>query len=94
MTLKPCSVVLDKLPPLPKTISISKLELNSSVNSLLADNPWDVPSVKSFLHYCCPECSCFKDASKEKFIHHAISTHPNVRIESIIPSNFKKKRLN
>ena len=79
MTLKPCSVVLDKLPPLPKTISISKLELNSSVNSLLADNPWNVPSVKSFLHYCCPECD-EKDSTVLGFIHHAFSQHSRVSI--------------
>ena len=39
-------------------------------------NPWIVSEVEHFLFFCCPECN-FKERSKENFIQHALSHHPN-----------------
>ena len=40
------------------------------------DNPWIVSEVEHFLFFCCPECD-FKERSRENFIQHALSHHPN-----------------
>ena len=39
------------------------------------DNPWCVPTLEEFLHFCCPECDV-KDKSKEAFLEHVSKKHP------------------
>ena len=43
------------------------------------ENPWS-QNLDQFLHYCCPECNDFKSKDKDIFIGHALTNHPEVRI--------------
>ena len=54
-------------------------------------NPWIVSEVEQFLFFCCPECDV-KDRSKESFIQHALSHHPNAKkglsIDNLVKEEF------
>ena len=41
-------------------------------------SPWIVKSIEEFLYYCCPECN-HQDQSKDNFINHVLSFHPNAK---------------
>ena len=41
-----------------------------------AISPWSVKCLEDFLYYCCPECD-IRDHSKDNFLQHAFSYHPD-----------------
>ena len=44
-------------------------------------NPWNVPNVKDFLFYCCPECD-IKVKYEQDFIKHALMLHEEAKDSS------------
>ena len=44
-------------------------------------NPWNVPNVKDFLFYCCPECDT-KVKYEQDFINHALMLHEEAKDSS------------
>ena len=42
-------------------------------------NPWAVPSLDEFLHYCCPECDV-KSKDYAQFYKHAVTNHPLAKL--------------
>ena len=44
-------------------------------------NPWNVPNVKDFLFYCCPECDT-KVKYEQDFINHALLLHEEAKDSS------------
>ena len=38
-------------------------------------------NLDQFLYYCCPECNDFRSKDKDIFIGHALTNHPEVRID-------------
>ena len=41
-------------------------------------DPWDIEKLEELLFYCCPECN-EKEKSKEAFLDHATTKHPNAK---------------
>ena len=62
-------------------------ESQDSTKQEMAENPWLVQSVHSFLYFKCPECVFdTKYKNEEMFQHHAIENHPlsNVLFSDVI----------
>ena len=66
-------------------ISTTKNSISITLQKMTSkhDNPWEVNSLYVFQYFNCPSCT-LKVASKQDFVYHAFSTHP----ESI--EDFKK----
>ena len=55
--------------------------------------PWIVESLEDFLYYCCPECND-QNQSRDNFIQHALSKHPNAKnylVPFIVKNEFDDK---
>ena len=69
-----------------------KLEILIHVTFIIfrmARSPWIVESLEDFLYYCCPECY-ERSQSREEFLQHALSEHPEAK-NHLIPMTIKNE---